>query len=82
MSIYTSTQARANLFNIIDETNHTHEPIYIKGKRSDAVIMSKDDYESMQETLYLHSIPGLVERILEASAEPLEEGVSHEEAWK
>lgn len=82
MSIYTSTQARANLFNIIDETNHTHEPIYIKGKRSDAVIMSKDDYESMQETLYLHSIPGLVERILEASAEHLEEGVSHEDAWK
>jgi len=82
MSIYTSTQARANLFNIIDETNHTHEPIYIKGKRSDAVIMSKDDYESMQETLYLHSIPGLVEKILEASVEPLEGGVSHEEVWK
>ena len=29
----------------------------------------------MQETLYLHSIPGLVESILEASKEPLEECV-------
>ena len=75
MNIYTSTQARAKLFNLIDETNQTHEPIYIKGKRSDAVILSKEDYESMHETLYLHSIPGLVESILEASKEPLEECV-------
>jgi len=82
MNIYTSTQARAKLFNLIDETNQTHEPIYIKGKRSDAVILSKEDYESMQESLYLHSIPGLVEEILEASKEPVEECVSHEEAWK
>ena len=75
MNIYTSTQARAKLFNLIDETNNTHEPIYIKGKRSDAVIVSREDYESMQETLYLHSIPSLVESILEASKEPLEECV-------
>jgi prevent-host-death family protein len=75
MNIYTSTQARAKLFNLIDETNNTHEPIYIKGKRSDAVIVSREDYESMQETLYLHSIPGLVKSILEASKEPLEECV-------
>ena len=43
MNIYTSTQARAKLFNLIDETNNTHEPIYIKGKRSDAVIVSRED---------------------------------------
>lgn len=82
MSIYTSTQARANLFNLIDETNKTHEPIYIKGKRSDAVIIAKKDYEAMQESLYLHSIPGLSDEILKASSEPLSECVSHEEAWK
>ena len=82
MTIYTSTQARAKLFNLIDETNQTHEPIYIKGKRSDAVILSKEDYESMQETLYLHSIPGLVEKIISASKEPIEKCISHEEAWK
>ena len=82
MSIYTSTQARANLFNLIDETNKTHEPIYIKGKRSDAVIIAKKDYEAMQESLYLHSIPGLSDEILKASSESLSECVSHEEAWK
>ncbi len=82
MRIYTSTQARAKLFNLIDETNHTHKPIYIKGKRNDAVIISKKDYDSMQETLFIYSVPGLVERILEASKEPLEECLSHEEVWK
>jgi len=82
MTIYTSTQARTNLFSLIDETNRTHEPIYIKGKRSSAVILSKEDYESMQETLYFHTKPGLVKMILEASSEPLEECVDHNEAWK
>jgi prevent-host-death family protein len=82
MNIYNSTQARVKLFSLIDETNQTHEPIYIKGKRNDAVIISKEDYESMQETLYFYSVPGLVERILEASREPIEECVNHQEAWK
>ena len=82
MTVYTSTQAKAKLFHLIDETNQTHEPIYIKGKRGDAVILSKGDYESMQETLYLHSIPGLVEKIIASSKEPIAECISHEEAWK
>ena len=47
MNIYTSTQARANLFNLIDEASNSHEPIYIKGKRNDVVMISKEDYESV-----------------------------------
>lgn len=82
MTIYSSTQARAKLFQLIDETNQTHEPIYIKGKRNDAVIISKEDYEGLQETLAIYAVPGLVESIIEASKEPLSECVSHEEAWK
>ena len=82
MTIYTSTQARAKLFNLIDETNETHRPIYIKGKRNNAVIISEEDYEGLQETLAIYSVPGLVESILESSNEPLEECISHEEFWK
>ncbi|MGX6960795.1 MAG: type II toxin-antitoxin system Phd/YefM family antitoxin [Rickettsia endosymbiont of Pentastiridius leporinus] len=82
MAIYTSSQARAKLFNLIDETNKTHEPIYIKGKRNNAVIISEQDYEGLQETLAIYSVPGLVKSILEASKEPLEECISHEEFWK
>lgn len=82
MTIYSSSQARAKFFQLIDETNQTHEPIYIKGKRNDAVIISKKDYEGLQETLAIYAVHGLVESILEASKEPLSECISHEEAWK
>jgi antitoxin YefM len=82
MTIYTSTQARAKLFNLIDETNQTHAPIYIKGKRNEAVILSREDYESMQETLYLKSIPSLAQSIIDASNSPTEEYISDKEFWK
>lgn len=82
MSIYNISTARAKLFEIVDETNNTHQPIYIKGKRNNAVLISENDYESMQETMYINSIPNLAASILEASKEPIEECVSHEEAWK
>lgn len=83
MTIYTATEARTKLFKLVDETNKTHEPIYIKGKRCNAVIMSEEDYESLQETLYLLSIPGMRESIIEASKEPLEECVEWtDEIWK
>ena len=82
MSIYNISTARAKLFEIVDETNNTHQPIYIKGKRNNAVLISENDYESMQETMCINSIPNLAASILEASKEPIEECVSHEEAWK
>jgi antitoxin YefM len=51
----------------------THESVYIKGKRCNAVILSEEDYDSLQETLYLYSIPNLVKSILDAGKKPLEE---------
>ena len=82
MTIYTTTEARSKLFQIVNETNQTHQPIFIKGKKGNAVIMSEEDYEGMQETMYLYSIPGLVERIKEASDSPETEWISDEEFWK
>ena len=53
------TKARSNLFKLIDETADIHEPIQITGKRTNAVLISEDDWRSIQETLYLLSIPGM-----------------------
>ena len=75
MNIYTTSEARTKLFSLVDQVQDSHEPIYLKGKRNTAVILSKEDYEGLQETLYLYSIPGLVESILEASNEPLDQCV-------
>lgn len=80
--LYTASQARNNIFKIIDQVNLTHEPVYIKSKRNSVVVLAKADYEGMQETLAIYSVPGLVQSILEASNSPIEEYISHEEAWK
>ncbi|XVN40671.1 MAG: hypothetical protein RCO49_07820 [Rickettsia endosymbiont of Argas persicus] len=51
------------------------------GKRNNKLTLPKEDYEGLQETLALYSVFGLVERILEASKEPLENCINHEEFW-
>jgi prevent-host-death family protein len=65
---------------LIDETNQSHEPIQITGKRGNAVLISEDDWRSIQETLYLQSMPGMVESILKAKEEGVEKG-SKELDW-
>lgn len=80
MSIKPATEARANLYRLIDEVRASHEPIIITGKRGNAVLVGEDDWRSIQETLYLSSMPGMVESIKAAAAEPLDEG-SEEPGW-
>ena len=75
MAVMTATKARSNLYALIDQTEKSHEPIVISGKRNNAVLISENDWNSIQETLYLCSIPGMRESILEASKEPLNESV-------
>ncbi|MBC7704292.1 MAG: type II toxin-antitoxin system Phd/YefM family antitoxin [Rhodoferax sp.] len=68
----TATEARANLYRLIDETNLSHQPIVISGRRNSAVLVSTEDWDAMQETLYLLSMPGMRESIKKGMAEPLE----------
>jgi prevent-host-death family protein len=71
MPIHTASDARANLYRLIDQTAESHEPIVITGKRSSAVLIAEEDWRSIQETLYLLSIPGMRESIIAARKEPL-----------
>lgn len=73
MSILTTTEARSRLFKLIDETIASHEPVVIKGKRGNAVLISEDDWRSIQETIYLLNIPGMRESIREGLGTPVEE---------
>jgi antitoxin YefM len=82
MTFYTASQARTKIFKIMDEVNATHKPVYIKSKRNGVVILSKEDYDGLQETLAINSVPGLAQSILEASNAPIEDFISHEEFWK
>ena len=78
MKVISATSARANLFSLIDQVAEEHEEVMITTKRKNAVLVSEEDWRSMQETLYLSSIPGFVESIKEARKEPREKRVSLE----
>jgi prevent-host-death family protein len=65
------TQARSRLYQLVDDAAASHVPIQITGKRSNAVLVSEDDWRSIQETLYLLSIPGMRESIRKGLREPL-----------
>lgn len=73
MAILSATEARAKLYSLIDEAASSHEPITIKGKRNNAVLISEEDWRSIQETLYLLNVPGMRESIREGLAIPVEE---------
>lgn len=72
MTVVNASDARARLYRLIDETASSHEPIFITGKRSNAVLVSEEDWRSIQETLYLLSIPGMRESIIEGLETPVE----------
>lgn len=71
MNTVKATKARSQLYTLIDETNSTHEPVQITGKRGNAVLVGEDDWRAIQETLYLTSIPGMKESIVDGMKEPL-----------
>lgn len=73
MSTITATEARSNLYRLIDETAESHQPIVITGKRNKAVLVSEEDWAAIQETLFLLSVPGMRESIREGMATPVDE---------
>ena len=73
MTTLNATEARSKLYNLIDETAETHQPIIITGKRKNAVLLSEEDWNSINETLFLLSIPGMRESIREGMNESLDE---------
>ena len=80
MTIVNVTEARANLYKLIDDTSESHEPIVITGKRGNAVLLAEGDWNAITETLHLISVPGMRESIIEAMKEPLKE-TSTELKW-
>lgn len=73
MSTITASEARSNLYRLIDEAADSHRPIYITGKRNNAILISEQDWGAIQETLYLLSVPGMRESIKEGLEIPVEE---------
>ena len=79
MKSLTVQEAQTQLFTLMDEIAQLHQPIMIAGQEKEAILISKADWDAIQETLYLNSIPGLVESIHRAAQEPLEDAIAVEE---
>jgi antitoxin YefM len=73
MKTISVSQARANLYKLLEEAGESHEPLVITGKKGNAVLLAEEDWRAIQETLYLISIPGMRESIREGLETPVEE---------
>ncbi len=69
----TATEARKNIYKLLQETAECSEPIQISGKKNNAVLINEKDWQAMQETLYLLGIPGMRKSIVDGINTPLEE---------
>ena len=72
MQTLTASEARANLYRLMDQVAESHQPITIAGKRHDAVLVSAEDWQAIQETLFLLAVPGMRESIKEGLVEPID----------
>ena len=68
-----ATNFRKNIFEMLDQAIRFNEPVNISTKSGNAVLISEDEYNSLMETLYLTSVPGMKEKLLKGADEPLEE---------
>ena len=68
-----ASEAREKLYRLLDETAAAHEPVLITGRRSNAVLVGEEDWNAIQETLHLLSVPGMRESIREGLATPVDE---------
>lgn len=73
MTVIKVTEARSKLYKLIDQVSSSHKPVTIAGKRGNAVLIAEEDWNAVQETLYLLSIPGMRESIRDGLKTPTKE---------
>ncbi|SCK03089.1 antitoxin YefM [uncultured Eubacterium sp.] len=73
------TNFRKDIYNILEKTIRFNEPINVTTKDGNAVILSEEEYNSIMETLYLSSLPGMKETIVEGLKTPISECASENE---
>ena len=80
MDSISAQDASERLEELIRKVSDKHEPITIHGSSSKAVLISEADWEDIEETLYLQSIPGMVDSIREGMATNLDD-CSEDPGW-
>ena len=75
MKIVTVTEAKEQIDELVNDTNDNHQPILLSGTKKNAILIAEEDWNSIQETLYLYSIPGMVYSIIEGGKTSIEDCV-------
>jgi PHD/YefM family antitoxin component YafN of YafNO toxin-antitoxin module len=73
MTSITASEARDRLYRLMDETAAAHQPLLITGKRSNVIMVAEGDWNAIQETLHLLSVPGMRESIQTGLDTPIDE---------
>ena len=73
MTTITATNARKQLYKLLSQIQESHEPICITGKNGAGILISEEDYAAIQETLYLQSVPGMTQSLLDGRQTPPED---------
>ena len=80
MNVMTATKARTNLFKVMETVNESSEPVTLtNAKGKNAVLIGEDDWNAIQETIYLNTVPGMAESLLKGRETPPGECVSESE---
>jgi antitoxin YefM len=69
-------EATANFDTIINQVTENHKPVLIKGTENDVVMISKEDWAAIEETIYLNSIHGYIDSLNEVMSSPRNEWVN------
>lgn len=73
------TSARKELYSLVEAVNCDSVPVLITGKNGNAVLISEEDLNAIQETLYLTSIPGMAESLIQGKESSLEDCLTEDE---
>ena len=74
------TKARSTLFQLVNEAASSHEPVQITGKKANVVLIAEEDWRSIQETMYLLSVPGMRKSIVGGLQTPIAQA-SEDPGW-
>ena len=72
MTVLSASEARKKLYNLVDEVQESHKPVQIVGKRNSAVLISQEDWQAIEESLCLTSIPGMTASIKKGLKTPVD----------
>lgn len=73
------TNFRKNIFGLLKQTVTYNEPVNVSTKSGNVVLLSEDDYNGLMETVYLMSIPGMKEKLVEGKNTSIEKCIPEDE---